>query len=130
MTDGAIDADWGENERDYAEQVADALEDVRTEPMAGAPAIDIVTRQTVFVRDVVADSLAEYYEREGFDLYTYKMHPWLPGISVDNSVYECVYLDANPQNAHKVGKTYDFPEARIMHYPAEMAWNDSEVGDV
>ena len=127
---GAIDSDFDDAELSYAERVANALADIRTEPMPGGVAIDIVTRQAVFVRQEKSESLEAYYEAENFDLATYKMHPYLPGIDVDNSVYECVYLDGNPQNAHKPGKTYDFPSARLMHFPAEQAWNDSEVGDV
>lgn len=130
MTEGAVDHDYDDAERDYRDAVADALGDAQTQPVEGGVAIDIVTRQAMFVRQRVADSLAEYYEREGFGLLTYKMHPWLPGIDVENNVYECVYLDGNPQNAHKPGKTYDFPEARLMHFPAEMAWGAYEVGEV
>ncbi|MFC5278671.1 hypothetical protein ACFPM1_07870 [Halorubrum rubrum] len=127
---GAIDQDFDDAELPYEERVAAALEDVRTEPMPGGVAIDVVTRQAVFVRQEKYESLEAHYEAEGYDLATYKMHPYLPGIGVDNSVYECVYLDGNPQNAHKPGKTYDFPSARLMHFPAEQAWDDSEVGDV
>lgn len=128
--DGAVDAEYDDGLKPYHERVEAALEDVQTAPVVRGIAIDIVTRQPVFVRERVADTLAEYYEAEGFDLYTYKMHPYLPGIAVDNAVYECVYLDGNPQNAHKVGKTYDFPRARLMHYPVEQAWTDAGVGDV
>jgi len=127
---GAIDADFDDAEPPYAERVADALADVQTEPVEGGVAIDIVTRQAVFVRQEKYDSLEAHYEAEGYDLATYKMHPYLPGIDVDNSVYECVYVDGNPQNAHKPGKTYDFPSARLMHLPVEQAWGDMEVSDV
>ena len=127
---GAIDADFDDAELSYEERVADALEDVRTEPVEGGIAIDIVTRQAVFVWQCKYDSLEEHYAAEGYDLRTYKMHPYLPRIDVDNAVYECVYLDGNPQNAHKPGKTYDFPSARLMHLPVEQAWGEPEVGDV
>jgi hypothetical protein len=128
--DGAVDADYDDAQLDYADRVAEALEDVRQEPMPGGIAIDIVTQQAMFVREKAADNCVEYYEDEDFDLVAYKMHPWLPGISLDNAVYTAVYLDGNPQNAHKPGKTYDFPSARLMHFPAEMAWDAYEVGDV
>jgi hypothetical protein len=130
MTDGAVDHDYDDVQQDYRDRVADALDGVRQEPMAGGVAIDIVTRQPMLVKEKVADTCAEYYERENFDLVTYKMHPWLPGISPDTAVYEAVYLDGNPQNAHKPGKTYDFPAARLMHFPAELSWDAYEVGDV
>jgi hypothetical protein len=130
MTDGAIDQDFDEAERSYEEQLADALDGVQHHPVEGGIAIDIVTRQAMFVRERVADSCREYYEAEGFDLVTYKMHPWLPGIGPENAVYEAVYLEGNPQNAHKPGKTYAFPEARLMHFPVEMAWDAYEVGEL
>jgi len=130
MTDGAIDNEYDDAEQSYEQQLCETLGDIRQEPMAGGVAIDVVTRQVVFVRERVADTLEEYYEEEGFDLYTYKMHPWLPGIDIANAVYSCVYADGNPQNAHKPGKTYDFPSARLMHLPVELAWRDAEVGDL
>jgi len=126
-TQGAIDNDFDESEQSYDDQLAAAFEGVQREPMPGAVAIDIVTRQAMFVREQVAETCREYYHEEGFDLVTYKMHPWLPGIDADNAVYEAVYLDGNPQNAHKPGRTYDFPAARLMHFPAEMAWDAYEV---
>ena len=127
---GAIDADFEDVELSYEERVANALDGVQTEPVAGGVAIDIVTRQPVFVRQCTYDSLEAHYEAEGYDLATYKMHAFLPGVDTDNAVYECVYVDGNPQNAHKPGKTYDFPSARLMHLPVEQAWGDMEVGDV
>lgn len=130
MSDSAIDTDFDEAEQSYDERVAAALADVRTEPIRGSVAIDLVTRQAVFVRDQVTETCREYYDAEGFDLVTYKMHPWLPGIGPENAVYECVYVDGNPQNAHKPGKSYDFPSARLMPLPVEQAWNDAEVGDL
>ena len=127
MTDGAIDSDFDDAEQHYDERLEDALEGVQREPMPGGIAIDLVTRQAMFVRERVADSCREYYHEEGFDLVTYKMHPWLPGISSENPVYEAVYLDGNPQNAHKPGRTYDFPSARLLHLPIEMSWDAYEV---
>jgi hypothetical protein len=128
--DGAVDADYDDALAEYDERVAEALAGVQREPVPGGIAIDLVTRQAMLVKEQVADTCRAYHEREGFDLVTYKMHPWLPGIGPDNAVYEAVYLDGNPQNAHKPGRTYDFPSARLMHYPAEMAWDAYEVGDV
>jgi hypothetical protein len=130
MSDGAIDHDYDDAAPDYATRIAEALADIQTEPMPGGVAIDIVTRQPVFVRRVAYEDCRAHYEAEGYDLVTYKMHPYLPGIGIENTVYECVYLDGNPQNAHKPGRTYDFPEARLMHFPAELAWQDSGVGEV
>lgn len=127
---GALDNDFDDAERSYDELVAEALADVPTEPMQGGVAIDLVTRQAVFVRQQSYETCREHYESEGYDLATYKMHPWLPGIGPDNAVYECVYIDGNPQNAHKPGRTYDFPEARLMALPLPMAWGAFEVGEI
>jgi hypothetical protein len=127
---GAIDNDYDDAEQSYDEQIADAFDAIQQEPMVGGIAIDLVTRQAMFVREQVADTCRDYYESEGFDLVTYKMHPWLPGIGPENAVFECVYLDGNPQNAHKPGNTYDFPEARLMHYPIELAWDAYEAPEI
>jgi len=127
MSESAVDNDYEDAEQSYDDQLADALDGVPTEPLEGGLAIDIVTRQAVFVREAVADTCRDYYHDEGFDLVTYKMHPWLPGIGPENTVYECVYVDGNPQNAHKPGRTYDFPEARLMSLPIQMAWDAFEV---
>jgi len=130
MSNGAVDADYDDALESYDDRVADALADVRQAPVAGGVAVDLVTRQIVFVRERSYKTCREHSEAEGYDLVTYKMHPWLPGIGPENAVYECVYVDSNPQNAHKPGKTYDFPEARLMHVPVEMAWDAYEVGEV
>ena len=47
---GAIDADFDDAELSYEQRVENALEDVRTEPVPGSLAIDLVTRQLLFVR--------------------------------------------------------------------------------
>ncbi|MFT4921731.1 MAG: hypothetical protein ACI8XM_000937 [Haloarculaceae archaeon] len=128
--DGAVDSEFDDAEQSYDDQVAEALADVPQEPLEGGVAIDLVTRQAVFVRRTVADTCREYYHDENFDLVTYKMHPFLPGIGPDNTVFECVYIDGNPQNAHKPGRTYDFPEARLLPLPLAMAWGAFEVGSL
>lgn len=128
MPEGAVDHDYDDNERPYAERLADALEDIQTEPMAGGVAFDLVTRQPLFVKDRVADSLAEYYDTEGFDLATYKMHTYLP-VRADDAVYECVFL-SDIESLHSGRKTYDYPRGRLAHIPVEQAWTDAEVGDV
>lgn len=130
MTDGAVDNDFDDAKQSYDEKIDDAFDAIQQEPMVGGIAIDLVTRQAMFVREQVADTCRDYYHDEGFDLVTYKGHPWLPGIGPENAVYECVYLDGNPQNAHKPGSTYDFPEARLMHLPVELAWDAYEAPEI
>ncbi|GEM_PF-3248891 len=130
---GAIDADFDDAELPYEQRVAEALEGVRTEPVPGSLAIDIVTRQLLFVRSKVADTLGEYYEQEGFDLMTYGPHPWLP-VDVDDAAYECYYInDLSLDSLDDLGdlNDYAFPEGRLGVVPIEMAWNGSGgVGDV
>lgn len=131
MPEGAVDNEYEEAERSYQQRVADALDDVRTEPVAGSLAIDLCTRQLLFVRQKVYDNLEEHYQAENYDLATYGPHPWLP-VTVDDAVYECYYVDGNPDNVgdeHKK-KDYDFPRGRLIALPIEQAWNDVEVGDV
>lgn len=132
MTDttGAVDNDYDEAEQTYEERIAEALADVPTSPLEGGVAIDLITRQPLFVRQVEYETCRDHYEAEGYDLVTYNQHAFLPGIGPNNTVYECVYLDGNPENAHKQGRTYSFPEARLMALPVAMAWDGYEVGDV
>ncbi|MFW5964386.1 MAG: hypothetical protein ACOCQM_05925 [Natronomonas sp.] len=138
MTDdlGDFDPDAGvdtDDSNDYAARVEAALEGVRTDPVPGSLAIDLVTRQLLFVRNVVADDLATYYEQENFDLLTYGPHPWLPGVTTENSVLECYYVnDLSIEGVDDLGKRkgYDFPAGRLCVVPIEQAWNDEDVGDV
>ena len=130
---GAIDNDYSDAERPYADRVADALEGIRTEPVAGSLAIDVVTRQLLFVRSKVADDLETYYEMEGFDLLTYGPHPWLPGVTAENAAYECYYVnDLSLDGIDGLGKRrgYDFPAGRLAVVPIEQAWNGRTVGDL
>ncbi len=122
-----------DGQTDYATRVDTALDDVRTEPVPGSLAIDIVTRQLLFVRECVADDLAEYYDQEGFDLATYGPHPYLPGVTLDNAVYECYYAnDLSLDGIDDLGgrRDYDFPSGRLAVVPIEQAWRDAEVGDL
>lgn len=126
MSDGAIDADFDSAERSAREQLEETLSDVGpTEPMEGGIAIDLVTRQPLFVRRRVADDLAEYYEENDFDLLTYKTHPYLP-VTVDDPVYECVFVPRNTDQANDVGQTYDYPRGRLMMVPIHQAWGGDE----
>ncbi|WP_135535359.1 hypothetical protein [Halostella pelagica] len=102
-------------------------EGIRTEPMAGGLAFDLVTRQPLFVRQRVADTLGEYYDAEGFDLADYKAHAYLP-VRPDDAVYECVFIsEITAESLHEWGsaKTYDYPRGRLAHVPVEEAWGDA-----
>ena len=132
MPEGAIDADFDDADLSYLQRVERAFADIRTEPVAGSLAIDIVTRQLLFVRTKVAGDLAEYYEQEGFDLATYGPHPWLP-VTVDDAAYECYYInDLSLDSLDELDELndYAFPEGRLAVVPVENAWSDGGIGDV
>ena len=126
---GALDNDFDDAELSYDQQLENALDGIQTEPMEGGIAIDLVTRQPMFVRRKVADSLEQYYHENSFDLATYNEHPYLP-VRADDAVFECVFLQGDPNGAQKVGKTYDYPRGRLMTVPVHHAWQDVEVGDL
>jgi len=127
-TQGAIDQEFSDGERTYDEQLEAALEGVQTEPIAGGVAFDLVTRQPLFIREQKADTLAEYYDEEDFDLATYNEHPFLP-VRPDDAVFECVFLEG-PKGGHAPGKTYDYPRGRLMTAPVDLAWRDAEVDEL
>lgn len=120
---GAIDHTFDESALSTMEEMDASVADLDTQLEAGAVALDLVTRQPLFIRRKTADTLVEYYEREDFDLYSYKMHPYLPVRKTD-SVFECVFIGHDPQQAHNVNKTYDFPASRLMKVPLAEAWDD------
>lgn len=124
MSDGAIDNDWSDSERSTREVLEAAVEDLDRELSAGSIALDLVTRQPLFVHKQVADDLVEYYEREEFDLFSYKTHPYLP-VELSDRVFECVFIAHDPSKAHNAGKTYSFPEGRLMKLPISEAWDDN-----
>lgn len=123
---GAIDQGFAEAELSARERLANDAPDTPTAPIEGGIALDLVTRQILFVRREVAPNLAEYYEAEEFDLLNYGVHPFLP-VSVEDRALECVFLsDITAESLGKFGengKTYDFPEGRLAHVPIERTWH-------
>lgn len=126
MAQGAIDSDWDDAEQPPRKVFDEAVEDLDCDLGAGSIAIDLVTRQPLYVHEQVAHDLYAYYDREGFDLFSYKSHPYLP-VGPTDAVYECVYIAHDPQQAHNAGKTYDFPEGRLMKVPLAEAWEDNDA---
>lgn len=123
MSNGAIDNDWEDSERSTGEVMRAAIEDLDHELSAGSVAIDLVTSQPLYLHEQVADDLAEYKDENDFDLFSYKSHPYLP-VRLDDRVFECVFVTHDPQQAHNSGKTYDYPEGRLMKLPLSEAWDD------
>lgn len=123
MPEGAVDSDFDDAALE-AEELVGPDDDVQTEPIAGGLAFDLVTRQPLFVRRVVADTIVEYYDDEEFDLANYKCHPYLP-VREDDTVYECVFVSeitADDLHNWDSSKTYDYPRGRLAHVPLEESW--------
>lgn len=133
MTDDSEDLgdfDSYQEKDDVREQLLEARPDTAN-LVQGGLAFDLVTRQLLFVRRQVAAELSSYYEAEGFDLFNYKMHPYLP-VDIDDRVFECVFLsDAKAETLADWGsaKTYDFPEGRLAVVPVMEAWAAQEGED-
>jgi hypothetical protein len=98
--DCVVVTDGGQLRDSFEEDVEAQLSGRQTEPVAGGVAIDLVTRQPLFVRQVKYDDLREHYREEGYNLLTYKTHPYLP-VTADDAVYECVFISRDPESAHK-----------------------------
>lgn len=123
MSDGAIDNEFEDAEKDaqeiLVERRLDTVDGNDHEAMRHPDvAIDLVSRQQVYILESVAGSLTEYYEKEDFDLYNYKMHPYLP-VRLDDTVYKCVYLGGT-DDLHRFSDTYDFPAGRLARVPVDM----------
>lgn len=123
--EGAVDHDFDEGELDHAERLAkdfkEAVGDVPTHRQLGSGdlAIDLVTRQVLLIREKAAESVVEYYDEEGFDLTSYKQHPWLPVRSSD-PVFSCVFVASSVEGLHNNGKEYDYPAGRLARVPTEL----------
>ena len=125
--DGAVDHHYDEATRDsemvLAENLADTAGDEHALLKPGDIAIDLVTRQPLYVADRVADTLPEYHADEGFDLLTYKQHAYLP-VRMDDPVFECVFV-GGLDDLHSFSDTYSYPAGRLARVPVELA-GDSE----
>jgi len=126
MPGGAVDHDYDEAEQGAREVLTERL--VESEGLehaglqSGDIAFDLVTRQPLYVAGRVADDLAEYYEREGFDLLNYKQHKFLP-VTIDDAVFECVFI-GGIEDLHSFSDTYDYPAGRLARVPVYMAGGD------
>lgn len=128
--EGALDHDFDKHERSTRDmllrEVAEATKAGEHSTLSGGDiAIDLVTRQPLYVNRKVATSVVEYYEDEEFDLASYKTHPYLP-VSVDDPVYECVFVSRSVEQLHSVGTSYDFPAGRLARVPVEQAWEGED----
>jgi len=125
-TQGAIDNDFDQAERTPREHLEAELEDVDAATHAGLGvgdvAIDLVTRQPLMILGKSADTLVDHYEREEFDLATYKQHPFLP-VQIDDTVFECAFI-GGVDDLHSFSRSYDYPAGRLARVPFELAVDD------
>jgi len=126
MTDGgtgAVDHDYDESELSASEQLAGAMADMdgrgHDRLQAGDIAIDLVSRQPLYVRERVAETVVDYYDAEGFDLATYKQHHYLP-VRTSDPVFECVFI-GGLDDLHRFSDVYDYPAGRLARVPVELA---------
>lgn len=84
---------------------------------------DLIERGRLRVVEKAADSVAEYREREGFCLKSYKAHPLLD-VTDDETVWRCVYISSDPSVSY--GQSYAFPASRLARAPVEEASEDLE----
>lgn len=124
--EGAVDHDYDDALKEFEDDVEGEVGNKVRQITPPDTAVDLVTRQALFVRKKVANSLDEYFEDEGFNLLTYKGHPYLP-VTREDHVYECVFIPGKPGEIHKGDKwkTYDYPEGRLARIPLEQAWLNS-----
>lgn len=127
MTDGpegAVDNDYDDAARDTEEilqqNIKEATGGYHAVPRPGDVAIDLVTRQVVYVDSVLAETVADYFEAEGFDLWSYKTHPYLP-VRPDDTVYGVVYVERSVEGLQNAGKIYPTPRGRLARVPVELA---------
>jgi hypothetical protein len=125
---GAIDNEFEDAERSSLEVLLDAEQKADGRPhgdlKAGDVAIDLVTRQPLYIVSRVANNLPQYYGDEEFDLLTYKQHLYLP-VGIDDAVFECVFI-GGLDDLHSFSKTYDYPAGRLARVPVEVATEDKQ----
>lgn len=79
---------------------------------------DLIERGKVQIVAKAADTVADYRDREEFDLADYKAHPLLR-VPDDDTVWTAVYLPDKPTTTFN--GSYDFPESRLARIPVENA---------
>lgn len=124
-TEGAIDNGFDEAEKAPETVLAEAKTDQGGEHAllsGGDLAVDLVTRQPLYVIRCVADDLATYYDDEDFNLLTYKQHQYLP-VRMSDPVFKCVFV-GDLEDLHHERTTYDYPAGRLARVPVELAGGD------
>lgn len=120
---GAVDHDYDDHATDAEAALSKNIEAYPAAIEPGDVAIDLVEGRPLYVVERKGTAI-DVFERESFDLTTYKAHPWLP-ITPHDTVFECVFLPTNPKNlpSKKKSQTYSYPRGRLARVAVEWLYD-------
>lgn len=121
--DGAVDNDFDDAATDAEEQLRKNIAAYPAGIKPGDIVIDLVEGRPLYVRERKGTAI-EVFERESFDLTTYKAHPWLP-VTPHDDVFECVFLPTKPADipSKKKSQTYSYPRGRLARVAVEWLYD-------
>lgn len=122
---GAVDNDFDDAATDAEEQLRKNIAEFPAGIKRGDIVIDLVEGRPLYVRERKGTAV-DVFEREAFDLTTYKAHPWLP-IGPNDDVFECVFLPTKPSDipTKKKSNTYSYPRGRLARVPVEWLYDSN-----
>lgn len=120
---GAVDNDFDDAATDAEAQLRKNIADFPAGIKPGDIVIDLVEGRPLYVRERKGTAI-DVFEREAFDLTTYKAHPWLP-VTPHDDVFECVFLPTKPSDipSKKKSQTYSYPRGRLARVPVEWLYD-------
>jgi len=120
---GAVDHGFDDAASDAEESLQKHIADYPSTIKPGDVVIDLVQRRPLYVVERKGTAV-DVFERESFDLTTYKAHPWLP-ITPTDDVFECVFLPTKPTDlpTSKKTSTYDYPRGRLARVAVEYLYD-------
>jgi hypothetical protein len=122
---GAVDNDFDDAATDAEAQLRKNIAEFPAGIKRGDIVIDLVEGRPLYVRERKGTAV-DVFEREAFDLTTYKAHPWLP-IGPHDDVFECVFLPTKPSDipSKKKSQTYSYPRGRLARVPVEWLYDSN-----
>lgn len=122
---GAVDHDYDDADRttEAEQRLRENIADFPSTIRKGDVVIDLIEGRPLYIHERKGTA-ADVFEREAFDLTTYKTHPFLP-ISPTDDVFECVFLPTKPADipSKKKSSTYDYPRGRLARIPVEWLYD-------
>jgi hypothetical protein len=120
---GAVDHDFDDAATDAEESLRKNIAAYPSAIEPGDIVIDLVEGRPLYVRERKGTAV-DVFEREAFDLTTYKAHPWLP-IGPHDDVFECVFLPTKPSKlpSKKKSQTYTYPRGRLARVAVEWLYD-------